>query len=344
MNYILCTGGLGFIGSHTVVELVNSGYNVLIIDNLSNSDIIVLEKLNKICNKSKIKFIKGNILNDKDLNLVFQYKILCVLHFAAFKSVNESIKFPLEYYENNVMGTINLLKKCEENNVLRFIFSSSSTVYGSSKSPLYEDSQIGFGITNPYGTTKFMIEQILKDLKKFNVTSLRYFNPVGAHPSGIIGENPCDIPNNLMPFVLRVAIRNNVNSKYDDVYKKLNIYGNDYNTKDGTAVRDFIHVVDLAKAHVCALNKLLESEKKSSYNIYNIGTGNGTSVLEIVKCFIKVNNVKLPYEFKGKRDGDNDIVYCNTLKAENELNWKAEKSLEDICKDTYNFATNMYAS
>ena len=336
MKFILCTGGLGFIGSHTVVELVNYGYNVLILDDLSNSEVSVLEKIKLLCDISKIKFIKGNILNNQNLDLVFQNKISCVIHFAAFKSVNESIKYPLKYYENNITGTINLLNKCQEYNVKKFIFSSSATVYGSSKSPLNENSQIGIGITNPYGNSKYIVEQILKDLKDFKIINLRYFNPVGAHKSGLIGENPSDIPNNLMPFVLRVAIKNNLDPNYDDVYKQLNIFGNDYNSNDGTAVRDFIHVVDLAKAHVCAVNKVLNME--SNYEIYNIGTGNGTSVLEIVNTFKKVNNIKLPYEFKPKREGDNDIVYCETTKANNELNWKAELNIEDICKDTYNFA------
>ena len=336
MKFILCTGGLGFIGSHTVVELVNYGYYVLILDDLSNSEVSVLEKIELLCDISKIKFIKGNILNNQNLDLVFQNEISCVIHFAAFKSVNESIKYPLKYYENNITGTINLLNKCKEYNVKKFIFSSSATVYGSSKSPLNENSQIGIGITNPYGNSKYIIEQILKDLKDFKIINLRYFNPVGAHKSGLIGENPSDIPNNLMPFVLRVAIKNNLDPNYDDVYKQLNIFGNDYNSNDGTAVRDFIHVVDLAKAHVCAVNKVLNME--SNYEIYNIGTGNGTSVLEIVNTFKKVNNIKLPYEFKPKREGDNDIVYCETTKANNELNWKAELNIEDICKDTYNFA------
>ena len=334
MKYILCTGGLGFIGSHTVVELVNCGYNVLILDDLSNSDVSILDKINMLCDGSKIKFIKGNILND--LDKVFENEISCVIHFAAFKSVNESIKYPLKYYENNVSGTINLLNKCQQYNVKKFVFSSSATVYGSSKSPLNENSQIGTGITNPYGNSKYIVEQILKDLKDLKIINLRYFNPVGAHESGLIGENPSDIPNNLMPFVLRVAIKNNLDANYDDVYKQINIFGNDYNSNDGTAVRDFIHVVDLARAHVCAVNKIFDME--SNYEIYNIGTGNGTSVLEIVNTFKKINNVKLPYEFKPKREGDIDIVYCESTKANNELNWKAELNIEDICRDTYNFA------
>jgi UDP-glucose 4-epimerase len=336
MKYILCTGGLGFIGSHTVTELVNIGYNVLILDDFSNSNNTVLNKLSKICDASKIKFIEGNILNNNHLDLVFQNEISCVIHFAAFKSVNESIDFPLKYYENNVTGTINLLKKCEQYNVNKFVFSSSATVYGSSKSPLNENSQVGIGITNPYGKSKYIVEQILKDLKHFKVINLRYFNPVGAHKSGLIGEDPSNIPNNLMPFVLRVAIKNNLDPTYDNVYEKLSIFGNNYNSKDGTAVRDFIHVVDLAKAHVCAVNKILEM--KSNFEIYNIGTGNGTSVLEIVNTFKNVNNIKLPFEFKPKREGDNDIVYCETNKANNELNWKAMLNIEDICRDTYNFA------
>lgn len=338
MKYILCTGGLGFIGSHTVIELVNNNYNVVILDNLSNSTLDILDKLYLLCDRNKINFIKGDILNNNDLDKVFKYNILCVIHFAAFKSVNESIEKPLKYYENNVNGTINLLKKCKEYNVSNFVFSSSATVYGNSKSPLFENSQVGIGITNPYGSSKFMIEQILKDLNhnEFSIINLRYFNPVGAHPSGLIGENPTDIPNNLMPFVLRVAIKNNLDPDYEDVYKHLNIFGNNYDSDDGTAVRDFIHVVDLARAHVCAVNKILNT--KTNYEVYNIGTGKGTSVLEIVNSFIKINKIKLPYEFQPRRQGDNDIVYCDTKKANKELNWKAELDIDDICKDTYNFA------
>ena len=336
---ILVTGGLGFIGSHTVVELVNCSYDVIILDDLSNSNLNVLNNLFKIVDKKKIKFYKGSILDDEILTKIFKsYNIDCVIHFAAFKSVSESIKEPLRYYENNVSGTINLLQQCNKYNVKNFIFSSSATVYGNSKSPLLETSQTGEGITNPYGQSKYIIENILKDFSKSSQTKiicLRYFNPVGAHSSGLIGEDPMGIPNNLMPYLLRVVIKNNLNDKLNDVYKKLNIFGNDYKTKDGTGVRDFIHVVDLAKAHVCACINL--SKLSNLYNIYNIGTGKGTSVLELVNTFIDINNVKLPYCFKKRREGDIDIVYCVCDKAKNELNWEASLNIENICSDSYNY-------
>lgn len=336
---ILLTGGLGFIGSHTVVELVNSGKNVIIYDNLSNSKIEVLEKLYSLCDRSKITFVKGDILNRNDLIKLNKYAIDTVVHFAAFKSVNESIKLPLDYYHNNITGLINLLKYCKDFKINNIIFSSSATVYGDSKSPLFEDSKIGVGITNPYGQTKYMSEQILKDFSnsesKINVISLRYFNPVGAHKSGLIGEDPNDIPNNLMPYVLKVAVKNNLNTEINDVYKYLSIFGSDYDTPDGTCQRDFIHVVDLAKAHVAAINKISSFKR---FELFNIGTGKGTSVLEIVKAFKDINNIKLPYVLKDRRPGDNAITFCNCQKANKMLEWKAELNINDICLDTYHFA------
>ena len=351
---ILVTGGLGFIGSHTVVELINNNYNVIILDNLSNSKIEVLDKIyslvcnSKSYNKTMLKFYEGNILNNTDLiNIFLNHNIDIVIHFAAFKSVNESIEKPLNYYKNNVTGTLNLLETCQHYCVKYFIFSSSATVYGSSKSPLYENSQIGIGITNPYGQSKYMIENILQDISKskynkMKIISLRYFNPVGAHPSGLLGEDPDDIPNNLMPYVIRVAIKNNLDSKLDDIYNYLSIFGDDYSTEDGTAKRDFIHVVDLADAHIAACKKIVNLE--NNYEFYNIGTGNGISVLEIVNTFIKINKIKLPYKIKERREGDLDIVYCNTEKANKELNWKAIKTLKDIRKDTYNFAKKLQST
>ena len=262
-----------------------------------------------------------------------------MIHFAAFKAVNESIKKPLDYYSNNISGLINVLNKCKEFNINNFIFSSSATVYGTSESPLIEASQTGFGITNPYGQTKFMAERILEDLCKsnnnFNAICLRYFNPVGAHKSGLIGEDPNDIPNNLMPYVLRVAVKNNLNSKLDDVYSELSIFGNDYNTQDGTCQRDFIHVVDLAQAHVKSCEKI---GKFNNYEVFNIGTGKGTSVLEIVETFKQENNINLPYKFKPRREGDNPVTYCICDKANKLLEWYAKYDIKDICKDTYNFA------
>lgn len=336
---ILLTGGLGFIGSHTVVELVNSGNNVIIYDDLSNSKIEVLDKLNSLCDKNKITFIKGNILNLDDLKQLDSYEINSVVHFAAFKSVNESIKLPLKYYQNNITGLLNLLNYCNNMNINNFIFSSSATVYGTSDSPLFEDSNIGVGISNPYGQTKYMAEQILKDFSKsyskINIICLRYFNPVGAHKSGLIGEDPNDIPNNLMPYVLRVAVKNNLNSELDEVYNYLSIFGSDYDTPDGTCQRDFIHVVDLAKAHVAAVKKIGSFD---SFEVFNIGTGKGTSVLEIVESFKNINNIKLPYVMKDRRPGDNAVTFCNCQKANIMLEWEAKLDINDICLDTYNFA------
>lgn len=339
---ILVTGGLGFIGSHTVVELVNNNHEVIIVDDLSNSKLNVLDKIYKLCDKSKITFLENNILDIGKMEKIFEiYTINTIIHFAAFKAVAESISKPLEYYNNNVNGTIQLLKLCQKYDIKGFIFSSSATVYGNSKPPLFENSQTGIGITNPYGQSKFMVENILQDFSKSSNTkiiSLRYFNPVGAHPSGLLGDDPNGIPNNLMPYLLRVAIKNNIDQDYNDIYKYLNIFGNDYNTTDGTGVRDFIHVVDLAQAHVSACNHILN--QSNNYEVYNIGTGKGTSVLELVKTFESVNNVNLPYKIKDRRPGDLDTVYCNCDKANKELLWYAKKSIENICEDSYNFVKN----
>lgn len=337
---VLLTGGLGFIGSHTIVELVNSNYNVTIIDNLSNSKITVLDNIYKLCDKNKITFYEGDILNDDDLNKVFNH-INIVIHFAAYKAVAESIKKPLDYYNNNINGLINLLNKCKEFNVNKFIFSSSATVYGSSESPLSENSTIGNNITSPYGKTKYFSEIILQDFcksnKQFNVISLRYFNPVGAHKSGLIGEDPNDIPNNLMPFILKVAKKNNLKNNLNNIFNTLNIFGKNYNTDDGTCERDFIHVVDLAKAHVKSCNNI---GKFKNYETFNIGTGKPVSVLKLVETFTKINKVKLPFEFKEKRQGDNTKIYCNCTKAFKMLNWKCEYDINDICIDSYNFIKN----
>lgn len=337
---VLLTGGLGFIGSHTIVELVNSNYNVTIIDNLSNSKITVLDNIYKLCDKNKITFYEGDILSNDDLNKVFNH-INIVIHFAAYKAVAESIKKPLDYYNNNINGLINLLNKCKEFNVNKFIFSSSATVYGSSESPLYENSTIGNNITSPYGKTKYFSEIILQDFcksnKQFNVISLRYFNPVGAHKSGLIGEDPNDIPNNLMPFILKVAKKNNLKNNLNNIFNTLNIFGKNYNTDDGTCERDFIHVVDLAKAHVKSCNNI---GKFKNYETFNIGTGKPVSVLKLVETFTKINKVKLPFEFKEKREGDNTKIYCNCTKAFKMLNWKCEYDINDICIDSYNFIKN----
>ena len=329
MEHILVTGGLGFIGSHICVELLQLGYNIIVIDNLSNSKLDVKNKIEFITNKTFELYI-FDICDINLLESVFnKHKIISIIHLAGLKSVNESIKLPLKYYNVNLISTINLLSLINKYNIERFIFSSSATVYGiPTEIPLNENSQIGLNITNPYGKTKYMLEEIIKD---YSITSnckfiiLRYFNPVGAHESGLIGENPNDIPNNLMPYILRVA-RNQ--------YKELTIYGNDYNTPDGTCIRDFIHVTDLAKAHVVSNTYNMNNK----LDVFNIGTGKSTSVLEIVNKFSEINNIQLKYIYSNRRSGDIEANYADVTKANNILGWKAEKTLEDICRDAYNFA------
>jgi len=307
---ILVTGGLGFIGSHTIVELLNSGSfdNIIVIDNLSNSKFTVADKMEELTYK-RIQFLPMNLLNTNDLKSLFESNnITSVIHFAALKAVGESIKQPAEYYHTNVTGTINLVNMMRAYQCHNLIFSSSATVYGEQEYPVTETSQTGVGLTNPYGRTKYMVEEILKDYAvaypEMNITLLRYFNPVGAHPSGKLGEDPNGIPNNLCPYVLRVA---------QGIVPELTVYGNNYPTHDGTCIRDFIHVVDLAKAHVAALSHM-ESQKIKGLNIYNVGTGNGVTVLDFLTTFEKVNSVKLPYKFGGRRQGDLAIVYSNADK------------------------------
>jgi UDP-glucose 4-epimerase len=340
---IILTGGLGFIGSHTYLELIND-YNVIIIDNLFNSNIKVIDKLQQISNSklSNIIFYQVNLLDKQKLDDIFNiHKPYAVIHFAGLKAVGESVQNPLYYYQNNLISTLNLLEVMKKYECFNLIFSSSCTVYGNQKSPLLENYEIGKNITNPYGQTKFMIETILQDMhianNKWNIISLRYFNPVGAHHSGLIGEDPKNIPNNLMPFILKVAINNNTDYNLGSNYDELNIFGDDYNTHDGSCIRDYIHVVDLAKGHVKALYKLSEL---TGYNVYNLGTGNGISVLEMVNTFMKVNNVNIPYKITHRRPGDLPITYCNPIKSKKELGWKAELTLEDICKDSWKFQQN----
>ena len=328
---ILVTGGAGYIGSHTVVELLNEGKEVIIIDNFSNSKPEILDSIRKITNKD-FKFYEINYLDRNALEKVFEENkdIEAVMNFAGYKAVGESTKKPLEYYTNNISGALVLLETMKKYNVKKFIFSSSATVYGDPEIiPLTESCKTG-GTTNPYGTTKLFIEQILKDLyisdNSWSIVILRYFNPIGAHESGLIGEEPQGIPNNLMPYVVRVAA---------GILPELSIFGKDYNTPDGTGVRDYIHVVDLAKGHIKALEKL-EKEKQGLF-IYNLGTGIGYSVLDIVNTFEKANNVKVKYKIVERRPGDIAICYSNPEKAMKELNWKAEKTLEDMCKDSWNF-------
>lgn len=322
---VLVTGGIGYIGSHTSVELLNNGYNVICIDNLSNSKIEVVEKIKKITGK-EIKFYQGNVIDKELLRKIFSdNKIDAIIHFAGYKAVGESVKKPLKYYRNNLDSTISLLEVMDEFKCYNLVFSSSATVYGKPSSlPIREDFPLS--TTNPYGTTKLMIEGILKDLyisnNNWNITILRYFNPIGAHSSGLIGENPNDIPNNLMPYIVKVATKE---------YDHLSIFGNDYDTVDGTGVRDYIHVVDLAIGHVKAIEHI------NGLNYYNLGTGNGYSVLELVNTFAKVNNIEVPYIIAPRREGDIDACYADSSKALNELGFKAIKTIEDMCKDAYNF-------
>ncbi len=327
---ILLPGGAGYIGTHTAVELLNSGKEIIIVDNFSNSNKEAIEKVRTITKKD-FKFYELDILDIDGLRKVFEEnEIEGVINFAGFKSVGESVEKPLDYYDNNIVGCLNLLKVMKEHNVNKFIFSSSATVYGNpEKVPITEDAKTG-GTTNPYGTTKLFIEQILKDVyasdSNMDICILRYFNPVGAHESGLIGEEPNGIPNNLMPYIVRVA---------SGELKELTIFGNDYETHDGTGVRDYIHVVDLAKGHVKALEKL-EKEKQGLY-IYNLGTGKGYSVLDMVNAFEKITGKNVSYKIGERREGDIAVCYCDPSKAYKELNWKAEKGIEEMCKDSWNY-------
>ena len=330
---ILVTGGAGYIGSHTVVDLLNSGREVVIIDNFSNSKPEVLENIKKITGKD-FKFYEINYLDKEKLEKVFEEnKIEAVMNFAGYKAVGESTKKPLEYYENNISGALVLLKTMQKYGCKKFIFSSSATVYGEpEKIPLTEDCKTG-GTTNPYGTTKLFIEQILQDLYKsdnsWDIAILRYFNPVGAHESGLIGEEPQGIPNNLMPYIVRVA---------SGELEQLSVFGNDYNTPDGTGVRDYIHVVDLAKGHIKALEKL-EKENKGIF-VYNLGTGTGYSVLDMVKAFEEATEQKVNYKIVERRPGDIATCYSNPEKAKTELGWEANKTLKDMCKDSWRYIQN----
>ncbi len=323
---VLVTGGTGYIGSHTVVELLNNGYEVIIVDNLVNSKIEVVDKIKTLTNK-EFTFIKGDVCDYELMTKIFdENKIDAVIHFAGLKAVGESVEKPLEYYENNVGSTMNLVKVMKEHNCKNIVFSSSATVYGTPEAlPIKEDFPLS--TTNPYGTTKLVNEWILSDIYKadneWKVTLLRYFNPIGSEKTGLLGEDPKDIPNNLMPYIVRVAVGK---------LNHLSVFGNDYPTHDGTGVRDYIHVVDLAKGHV----KALENNINGLF-IYNLGTGKGYSVLDLVKTFEKVNNVKIPYEIVGRRAGDVAECYADPTKAFNELGWKAELGIDEMCRDSYNF-------
>lgn len=327
---ILLPGGAGYIGSHTAVELLNAGKEIVIIDNFSNSKPEVLDKIKQITGKD-FKFYEMDYSNKEELNKVFtENKIDAVLNFAGYKAVGESVKKPIEYYMNNISGALVLLDVMRAHNCKKFIFSSSATVYGNPATvPITEDFPTG-GTTNPYGTTKLFIEQILKDIynsdNSWDICILRYFNPVGAHESGLIGEEPQGIPNNLMPYVARVAA---------GILPELSVFGNDYDTPDGTGVRDYIHVVDLAKGHVKALEKL-DKEHEGLF-IYNLGTGTGYSVLDMVKAFEKATGKEVKYKIAPRRSGDIAKCYADPAKAKIELGWVAEKNLDDMCKDSWHY-------
>lgn len=328
---VLVTGGAGYIGSHTVIELLNSGNQVIIVDNFYNSQPEVLKRIKELSGKD-FKFYEVDVLNKEDLTKVFEEnKIDSVIHFAGYKAVGESVEKPLEYYHNNLTSTFILCEVMKKFGVKNLVFSSSATVYGLNNiSPLKEE--LPLSTTNPYGTTKLMIEQILNDLwnsdKEWSIALLRYFNPIGAHESGRIGENPNGIPNNLMPYITQVAVGKR---------EKLSIFGSDYDTVDGTGVRDYIHVVDLAKGHIKALEK---HSKINKIEAYNLGAGKGYSVLQLVEAFEKANGVKIPYAISERRAGDVATCYADSSKAKEQLGWEAEKTIEDMCKDSWNWQSN----
>ena len=326
---ILVTGGAGYIGSHTCVALLEAGHEVIVADNLSNSKIEALDKIKQITNK-EVVFYQVDVTNELEVESIFKnHKIDGVIHFAGYKAVGESVEKPISYYYNNVVSTLILSQVCLKYGVQRFVFSSSATVYGDNKVPFVETMDL-LPTTNPYGETKAMSERILTDIVKanpsFSVALLRYFNPVGAHKSGLIGEAPNGIPNNLMPYVTQVA---------KGKLEKLRVFGNDYPTPDGTGVRDYIHVVDLAEGHVAALNHLT-----TGVEVFNLGTGKGTSVLELIHAFEKANEIQVPYEIVDRRAGDIASFYADTQKAEKELGWKAKLDVIDMCKDAWHFERN----
>lgn len=335
---ILVTGGAGYIGSHAIIELINDGNTVVVADNLSNSSAESIRRVEKIT-ETEIPFYEIDVRNRDALEKVFtENKFDAVIHFAGLKSVGQSVSNPIEYYRNNIDSTLVLVETMKKFNVKKLVFSSSATVYGTPiELPLSEESRVGIGITNPYGWTKYMIEQILSDLSvsdnSFEITLLRYFNPVGAHSSGLIGEDPNGIPNNLLPYVSQVAVGK---------LEKVSIYGNDYNTPDGTGVRDYIHVVDLASGHVAALDHI-----KPGVSIYNLGTGIGISVLELIDAFSKASGKNIPYQFAPRRPGDIDSCYATAEKAHKELGWTTTKSIEQACADSWRWQSqnpNGYSS
>ncbi|MCC0785047.1 UDP-glucose 4-epimerase GalE [Clostridioides sp. ES-S-0108-01] len=323
---VLVAGGAGYIGSHTAIELLESGYEVVIVDNLSNSNSIVVDRIKEL-SKKPVKFYNIDIRNKNEMHVVFkENNIESIIHFAALKAVGESVEKPIEYYSNNLISTLNLFELMREYGVKKFVFSSSATVYGDPHTcPILEDFPLS--VTNPYGRTKLMIEQMLVDISKadksLDIALLRYFNPVGAHKSGRIGEEPNGVPNNLMPYITKIAVGK---------LKELSVYGNDYPTHDGTGVRDYIHVLDLAAGHVKALQKL---EEHPGLVVYNLGTGKGYSVLDLVKAFSKASGKEIPYKIVGRRAGDVAMCYADSSKAEKELGWKAKYELEEMCQDSW---------
>ncbi len=328
---ILTTGGAGYIGSHTCIELTKAGYEVVVVDNLDNSSEKSLERVEKIVGK-KIKFYKEDVRDREAMRKIFtENKIDAVIHFAGLKAVGESVAKPIEYYDNNLISTLVLLEVMREFDCKKIVFSSSATVYGVAKEmPLTEDMPLG--AINPYGRTKYFIEEMLRDVfvsdNSWSIALLRYFNPIGAHESGTIGEDPKGIPNNLMPYIAQVAVGR---------LPKLNVFGNDYNTVDGTGVRDYIHVVDLAEGHVKAVDWALKNE---GCEAINLGTGNGISVLQLRDAFVKASGAEVPYVIAPRRPGDPDEVYANANKAKELLGWEAKKNVDDMCKDSWNWQSN----
>ncbi|MBM7560136.1 UDP-glucose 4-epimerase GalE [Marinitoga litoralis] len=328
---ILITGGAGYIGSHACVEFLNAGYEIVVLDNFSNSKPEVLKRIKELTGKD-FKFYEVDLLDKEKVEEIFnENNIEAVIHFAGLKAVGESVSIPLKYYKNNITGTLNLLEVMQDKKVKKIVFSSSATVYGNpEKVPITEDAPLS--ATNPYGRTKLFIEYILKDLyvsdNEWSIALLRYFNPIGAHESGRIGEDPNGIPNNLMPYITQVAVGKR---------ERLNVFGNDYNTHDGTGVRDYIHVVDLVIGHIKALEKIMN---ETGVKVYNLGTGVGYSVLDVVKAFEEANGIKIPYEIVDRRPGDVDQVYADPTKALKELGWKAERNIVDMCRDSWNWQKN----